>query len=156
MSNKKIIYKKPILSDIDEMQKLVQPEIESGIILYRSADEIATNIRSYFIARTDEKIIGFCALHVYSKKLAEIRSIIIDKNYRGKHIGKNLILNLIEEGKLLGINQLFALTYEKEFFRHMGFDEIEKEKLPEQKIWTDCIKCKHFPICNEIAFIKQI
>ncbi len=156
MNNVKVIYKKPTLNDIDIMQKLIQPEIESGTILYRSADEIATNIRSYMIAVIDEQIIGFCALHIYSEKLAEIRSIIIDKKYRGMQIGKNLILKLIEEGKILGVRQVFALTYERGFFEKIGFIEIEKEKLPEQKIWMDCIKCKHFPICNEIAFIKQI
>lgn len=151
-----IVYEKPILKDIEQMQYLVKPEVQSGVILPRSDDEIAQNIRSYVVARIEEKIVGFCALHIFSKQLAEIRSIIIDKNYRGKGIGKNLVNYLINEGKKLGVESIFALTYEREFFQKIGFEEIEKDKLPEQKIWADCIKCKHFPVCNEIAFIKQI
>ena len=151
-----IVYEKPILKDIEQMQYLVKPEVQSGVILPRSDDEIAQNIRSYVVARIEEKIVGFCALHIFSKQLAEIRSIIIDKNYRGKGIGKNLVNYLINEGSKLGVESIFALTYEREFFQKIGFNEIEKDKLPEQKIWADCIKCKHFPVCNEIAFIKQI
>jgi len=151
-----VIYEKPTLKDIEQMQRLVKPEVQSGVILYRSDDEIAQNIRSYVVARINEKIVGFCALHIFSKQLAEIRSIIIDKNYRGKGIGKHLVSFLINEGKNLGVDSVFALTYEREFFQKIGFEEIEKDKLPEQKIWADCIKCKHFPVCNEIAFIKQI
>ena len=151
-----IVYEKPTLKDIDQMQRLVMPEVQSGIILYRSDDEIAQNIRSYVVAREDKRIVGFCALHIYSKKLAEIRSIIIDKDYRGRGIGKNLVNFLTKEGKTLCVKSIFVLTYEREFFQKIGFDEIDKDKLPEQKIWADCIKCKHFPVCNEIAFIKHI
>ena len=151
-----ITYEKPTLKDIEQMQYLVKPEVQSGIILSRSDEEIAQNIRSYVVARIEEKIVGFCALHIFSKQLAEIRSIIIDKNYRGKGIGKNLVNFLINEGKKLGVESVFALTYEREFFQKIGFKEIEKDKLPEQKIWADCIKCKHFPVCNEIAFIFKI
>lgn len=151
-----MIYKKATLLDIDDMQRLVKPEVEKGIILHRSDDEIATNIRSYTIAKDGKKLVGFSALHIFSKKLAEIRSIIIDKEYRGLGIGKNIITRLIKEGKELGVESIFALTYEREFFEKIGFFEIEKDKLPEQKIWADCVKCKLFPICNEIAFIKHI
>ena len=151
-----MIYKKATLLDIDDMQRLVKPEVEKGIILHRSDDEIATNIRSYTIAKDGKKLVGFSALHIFSKKLAEIRSIIIDKEYRGLGIGKNIINILIKEGKELGVESIFALTYEREFFEKIGFFEIEKDKLPEQKIWADCVKCKLFPICNEIAFIKHI
>ena len=36
------------------------------------------------------------------------------------------------------------------------FREIAKEDIPEQKIWADCIRCKLFPICNEIAMVIDI
>ncbi len=151
-----IIYKKPTLLDIENMQKLIKPEVDKGIILYRSDDEMASNIRSYFIAELDGEIVGFCALQIYSKKLAEIRSLIVKEGLRGKSIGKNLILNIEKEGKELGVKELFSLTYERGFFEKLGYKEIDKDKLPEQKIWADCIKCKLFPICKEIAFIKAI
>ncbi|RUM67262.1 MAG: N-acetyltransferase [Sulfurospirillum sp.] len=149
----KIDYLKPTLIDIKQMQELVLPEVKSGVILYRSDDEIASNIRSYKVAKDGEKIIGFVALHVHSPTLAEVRSLIVSDSYRGFGIGKRLVNESVQEAKELGVKELFTLTYKKEFFEKLNFKEIPKESLPEHKIWADCIKCKHFPICDEIALI---
>ncbi len=148
-----ITYTKATLNDIESMQNLVLPEVKSGIILFRSDDEIATNIRSYVLAKKSDTLVGFAALHIHAPDLAEVRSLIVDTAYRGLHIGQNLVHFTIKEAKDLGIHQLFTLTYQKAFFEKIGFSEIPKESLPEHKIWADCIKCKHFPICDEIALI---
>lgn len=151
-----IFFKKPTLHDIPSMQALVAPQIENGVILARSDDEIATNIRSYTLAMDGEKLIGFCALHIHSPNLAEIRSMIIDETYRGKKIGSTLVDTVCQEGKKLGLHEVLALTYQQLFFERLGFIEIPKESIPEHKIWADCIKCKHFPICNEVSLIKTL
>ncbi|MCW8839301.1 MAG: N-acetyltransferase [Thiovulaceae bacterium] len=151
-----IEYKKAKLSDIASMQKLVAPEVESGIILDRADDEIATNIRSYTLAINKNELVGFCALHVHSASLAEIRSLVIKDGFRGQNIGSGLINKVLLEGNDLGLQKVLSLTYKKEFFEKLGFVEIPKESLPEHKIWADCIKCKHFPVCNEVSLIKNL
>lgn len=148
-----IHYTKALLSDIVAMQTLVLPEVKSGVILFRSDDEIASNIRSYVLAKDGEKVVGFAALHIHAPDLAEVRSLIVDADYRGREIGQGLVLYTIKEAKELGIKQVFTLTYQKAFFEKLSFTEIPKESLPEHKIWADCVKCKHFPICDEIALI---
>lgn len=142
--------------DIPAMQLLVAPEVESGVILARSDDEIATNIRSYTLAMDGDRLVGFCALHIHSPNLAEVRSMIIDSGYRGMNIGSTLVEKVCEEGRGLGLREVLALTYQKPFFERLGFIEIPKESIPEHKIWADCIKCKHFPICNEVSLIKTL
>lgn len=151
-----LVFEKPTLKDIPEMQAIVKKEIESGVILDRSNDEVATNIRSYTLAKDGDKIIGFCALHIHSMNLAEVRSFVVDENYRGKSIGSKLLDVVIEEAKKLNLSQVLSLTYQKTLFERMGFVELEKELIPEHKIWADCIKCKHFPKCDEISLIKEI
>lgn len=151
-----IEYKKARLSDIEAMQKLVAPEVEAGIILPRTSDEIATNIRSYTLAYKDGELVGFCALHIHTSFLAEIRSLIVKENYRGVKIGEGLVNTCIEEARTLGLQKVLSLTYKQSFFERLGFVEIPKESLPEHKIWADCIKCKHFPICNEVSLIKNL
>ncbi|MDP2894450.1 MAG: GNAT family N-acetyltransferase [Sulfurimonas sp. RIFOXYD2_FULL_37_8] len=144
------------LSDIESMQKLVIPEVEAGVILARSSDEIATNIRSYILAREDGEIVGFCALHIHTPTLAEIRSLIVKESKRGMGIGQSLIDKAMQEAKILGLKKVLTLTYKQSFFEKLGFIEIPKESIPEHKIWADCIKCKHFPICNEVSLIKTL
>lgn len=151
-----IRYTKATLQDVQKMQELVLPEVESGIILARNNDEIATNIRSYQLAFDADTLVAFCALHIHTSSLAEIRSLIVKESYRGKKIGENLINKSLEEAVALGLTRILSLTYRQSFFERLGFVEIPKESIPEHKIWTDCIKCKHFPVCNEVSLIKDL
>ena len=151
-----ITYRKATLGDIALMQKLVKPEIEDGTILIRTDDEISTNIRSYTLAFDDTKLIGFVALHIHTTTLAEVRSLIVDAAYRGKHVGTTLVNLCVDEAKTLGLKEILSLTYQQRFFEKLGFVEIPKESIPEHKIWADCIKCKHFPICNEVSLTKTL
>jgi amino-acid N-acetyltransferase len=152
----KIDFVKAKLSDIAKMQELVRPEIESGVILERSDDEIATNIRSYTLAFEGDALIGFTALHIHTSYLAEIRSLIVKEGYRGQKIGESLVNKALDEARELGLQRVLSLTYKQSFFERLGFVEIPKESLPEHKIWADCIKCKHFPVCNEVSLIKNL
>jgi amino-acid N-acetyltransferase len=152
----KVSYVKAKLSHIHKMRELVLPEVQTGVILDRSEDEIATNIRSYTLAYIDQELVGFTALHIHTFDLAEIRSLIVKDGLRGKKIGENLVNKVIEEANILGIKRVLSLTYKQAFFERLGFIEIPKESLPEHKIWADCIKCKHFPICNEVSLIKTL
>ena len=138
------------------MRELVLPEIENGIILDRSEDEMATNIRSYMLAYMDNVLVGFCALHIHTSYLAEIRSLIVKDGYRGDGIGIGLVNRVLDEAVTLGTQRVLSLTYKQTFFEKLGFVEIPKESLPEHKIWADCIKCKHFPVCNEVSLIKNL
>ncbi len=151
-----IHYRKAHLNDIAAMQRLVKPEIDDGVILIRSDDEISTNIRSYMLAFDDEQLIGFVALHIHTLTLSEVRSLIVETAYRGRKVGSKLVNMCVEEAKTLGLKKILSLTYEQRFFEKLGFVEIPKESIPEHKIWADCIKCKHFPICNEVSLIKTL
>ena len=152
-----ITLHKATLSDIPSMQSLVIQEIKDGIILDRTDDEIATNIRSYVLAKNNDVLVGYTALHIHSKRLAEIRSLIVDASYRGESIGKRMVEFTLQEAKDLGVEEeVLVLTYLPVFFEKLDFKEINKESIPEHKIWADCIKCIHFPVCNEVALIYKI
>ena len=145
------------LSDIPMMQKMVVSEVKDGIILDRAEDEVATNIRSYVLAKDNGKLIGYAALHIHSKRLAEIRSLIVDEQYRGQGVGQNIVNFTLKEAKVLGVEEdVLVLTYLPQFFEKLAFNEIHKELIPEHKIWADCIKCIHFPICNEVALVYKL
>ncbi len=151
-----IRFYKPDVLAIKCMQDLVKEEVENGNILLRSEDEMATNIRSYIVVEVDGVMAGFTALHIHSSRLAEVRSLVVSKNFRGLKLGQRLVQSCIEEAKKYKLSQVLSLTYEQGFFESVGFRKIEKEDIPEHKIWADCIKCKHFPICDEIAMVYDL
>lgn len=151
-----IHFAKAILSDISAMQDLIKDDVEKGIIIKRNDDEVANQIRSYTLAKDGERIVGFCSLQIHTSEFGEIRSLIVDKEYRRKNIATSLIEEKIKEAKGLGLKRILVLTYQQELFEKIGFIELPKEQIPEQKIWADCIKCKSFPVCKEVSLIKSI
>jgi len=148
---------KATLLDIPAMQMMVQSEVKDGVILERNEDEVATNIRSYVLAKDSGQLVGYAALHIHSSRLAEIRSLIVLDGHRGKNIGRKIVQFALEEAKDLNIlEEVLVLTYLPDFFKKLNFVEIAKDTIPEHKIWADCIKCIHFPVCNEISLVYKL
>lgn len=107
-------------------------------------------------AKNAEILAGFASLKIFNADLAEVRSLIVAPQFRRRGIARAIVNELLDEAKFYGLKSVFTLTYQKEFFERLGFTEIPKDELPAQKIWTDCIKCKKFPVCNEIALIYTL
>ena len=57
---------------------------------------------------------------------------------------------LLEDAKALGLEKVFTLTLEPDFFDKIGFKKVEKDALP-MKVWSDCAKCSKQDHCDEIA-----
>jgi len=146
---------KPDLTESKSIYNIINKDAEKYRILPRDLDEIRTEIRSFFVAKHDSGIIGCVSLYIYSDTLAEIRSLFVEENYKGYGIGKKLVFAGEKEGGSLGINQVFALTKIPGFFTKIGYKKVEKEIFP-QKIWQDCLKCEHFPNCDETAVLKEL
>ncbi len=147
--------KNATLKDAKLIHALVNKFAKKDEMLLRSLSEIYENIRDFFICKVNDKVVGTSALHILWDNLAEIRSMAILKKYQQKGIGKKLVEHCLKEAKALGVKRVFALTYNPEFFRKLGFKDIDKKNLP-QKIWGDCLKCPKFPKCEEIAVIKTL
>lgn len=107
-------------------------------------------------AKDAEILAGFASLKIFNADLAEVRSLIVAPQFRRRGIARAIVNELLSEAKFYGLKSVFTLTYQKEFFERLGFIEIPKDELPAQKIWADCIKCKKFPVCNEIALIYTL
>ena len=143
------------INDVEQMNKLVDHFAKKDLMLARPLGELYENIRDYYVYVENGSIVGCAALHIFWKDLAEIKSIAVEEDYQKRGIGKQLIQKCLEEGKALGVNRLFVLTYIPEFFERMGFKRIDKDLLP-HKIWSECVKCYKFPDCDEVPLIIEI
>lgn len=147
--------RKALISDVKQVQRLVNEFAKKEEMLPRSLNDLYENIRDLFVYEDKGQISGACALHILWDDLAEIRSLAVSKELQGRGIGKQLLKTCLKEAKQLGIKRVFALTYQPEFFRKIGFADIDKSKLP-QKIWGDCLRCPKFPECDEDAVIMEL
>lgn len=143
------------ISDLKEVHKLINEFARREEMIPRSINELYENVRDFIVLEDKGKIYGTCALHILWEDLAEIRSLAVRKEYQKRGIGKRLVNRCLSEAKSLGIKRVFVLTYQKDFFKKMGFADIDKSSLP-QKIWGDCVRCPKFPECDEHALITDI
>lgn len=144
--------RKATITDVKHIHKLVNEFARKEAMLPRSLNELYEGIRDFVVVDEGGIIKGVCALRILWEDLAEIRSLAVKEEYQGAGIGKTLIKKCLSDAKELGIKRVFALTYHPEFFKKLGFQKIDKTKLP-QKIWGDCLKCHKFPECDEDAVI---
>ncbi len=150
-----MLFRKATFDDVEAIFQLVNRYAEEGLMLARSRNMLYESLRDMIVAEKDDEVVGVGALHLSWDKLAEIRTMAIAPTIKKQGVGRKIVEMLIEEGRQLGVKNLFTLTYQPEFFGKLGFYEINKDKLP-HKVWKDCINCPKFPNCDEIAMEREI
>lgn len=150
--------KKAVAGDIQAIHKILNHYAGQDLLLPRSLSELYDHLRDYFVLETSDRghsIHGVCGLGICWEDLSEIKSLAVSEDFHGKGYGKKLVESCLKEAHLLGLSNVFTLTYIPEFFLKLGFEEVEKSTLP-HKIWTDCLKCPKFPNCEEVALVIQL
>ncbi len=150
-----LIYRKASLNDAKGIHALVNKFARKEDMLPRSLNEIYENIRDFYVCFNNGTLVGTAALHILWDDLAEIRSVSVSNKYQRQGIGKKLIRNCIKEAKKLEVKKVFALTYRPDYFKELGFNDIDKNSLP-HKIWGECLKCHKFPDCDESAVLMKL
>jgi amino-acid N-acetyltransferase len=143
------------MRDIPELLRLVNGYASQGIMLPRTEFEIAENLRDFIVVQTGERLAGCAALHFYTATTAEVRSLAVAPEFKGWGAGRLVIESLEAEAQTFGLQSVFAFTYIPDFFRRLGYSEIERGDLP-LKAWKDCLRCPKFQCCDETAVIKRL
>lgn len=143
------------VKDVTNIQQLVNAFADKGEMLPRSLNDIYENLRDYFVLELNGELIATVACHVNWEDLAEIKSLAVAEEHSRKGYGTLLVRACVDDALTLGIRKLFALSYKPEFFKRMGWKEVEKSALP-HKVWQECIRCVKFPDCGEIALIFNL
>lgn len=143
------------MNDADEICQLVNHYAEREVMLHRSLESVYENLRDFLVCRRDGQFAGCIALAVSGRQLGEIRSLAVAPAVLGQGVGAELVRAAIEDGRELGMNRVFALTYVPEFFARFGFRVVDRETLP-NKVWRDCIHCPRADNCQEVAVVLEL
>ena len=96
-------------------------------------ENISKNYIAFYVAEENNKIIGIVSLQKYKNKIAKLRRLYINKNYREKGLGKKL-LKLIEKIARKNIFQRIILNtnYDNEksitLYEKNGFSKYKRIK----------------------------
>ena len=147
--------RKPRVTEVPALKALIDHEVATGALLPRTLPELYENIRDYH-AYVDERGVGGCvALHVDLPNLAEVRSLVVREDLRGRHVGSRLLEACLDEARQLGLPRVYALTRACSFFERHGFRRVDKAILP-HKVFRDCLRCHLYPRCDEVAMICDL
>lgn len=152
------MLRKARIGDVKAIHKMINFSANRGEMLPRSLMDIYGNLRDFLICKDDdeEALVGVCAMSIIWENLAEIRSLYVCDDYRGRGIASHLVESCIEEAISLDLFQIFTLTSQIEFFIRLGFHQVDRSSLSE-KIWSDCFRCSKYPdYCNETAMIIEL
>lgn len=159
MSLPPITVRKAAPNDIAAIYQLLEAHAQNGIVLKRSPEDIAFYLKNFTVAEADinhvGRIVGCCALRDFGNELFEVRSLVVADDFQGKGVGQRMVRSLLEHScrEHPGC-RIFALTYQVDFFKKLGFEVVLVDLFPE-KIWSDCDKCPKRDCCDEIAVLFQ-
>ena len=137
-------------ADAAAIHRLISENLESGHLLPRTIDDIVAHAPRFLVAESDGEVMGCAELAPLSKRVAEIRSLVVDERARGQHIGPHLVTELASAGSARGFETLCAFTHQPSHFVKMGFTIVPHMWVPE-KIAHDCTACPLFRRCGQYA-----
>ena len=111
-------------TDVRAITAVAAPLVEKRILLGKELVELYESIQEFIVAEEDGQILGFGALHVMWEDLAEVRTLAVREDVKGKGVGKKILAELMDRAQELGVHRVFCLTFEVEFFQSQGFHVI--------------------------------
>ncbi len=143
------------LPDAANIFELVNSLSGDGTLLRRQYAEICENVRDFHVAETDTGIfLGCGALHLYGPHLAEVRSIVVRPEAKGRGAGGSLLTALLKEAEENGVQTVCLFTRIPDFFFSYGFrTTMDRTALPD-KIYKDCQNCPRLHACDEVAMMR--
>jgi amino-acid N-acetyltransferase len=93
-------------------------------------EDLPTSLDHFFVALHEDKVIGAIGLEQYGN-YALLRSMVVHREHRNKHIASRLVEQLEYYGKTLGISTMYLLTETAPaYFEQKGYQKITREEVP--------------------------
>lgn len=143
--------------DVPAIRDLVAQYAQDRILLAKELVGYFESVQEFVVAEVPgEGVIGCGALHVMWSDLAEVRTLAVDRSWRGRRVGHALLTALVERARELELARVFCLTFEVDFFRGHGFEPIEETPVAPE-VFTELLRSHDDGVAEflELAHVKQ-
>jgi N-acetylglutamate synthase-like GNAT family acetyltransferase len=113
-------------TDVDAILAIIDANTDH--LLPRDRAEVEPLLDSFWVAELAGRVVGCCCLEVYSPKIAELRSLAVLAEARGRGLGAALTAAAVEAARQRGIPQVLVVTSNREFFEGLNFGPCLNEK----------------------------
>ncbi len=122
--------------DVAQIYNITLASAKTQNLVFRSREEIAEKINSYFVYEMDASIISVVSLLDLGDGVAELASLHVQPFYQGNGVGKRMVEFVKMQAKKRGFKKLFTLsTKSAPFFTiACGFTEVSANELPQKRL----------------------
>lgn len=122
-----MIVRRARTADVRGVRALVEPLAAARVLVAKEAVAYYEAVPELRVAEDEDgsALLGCGALHVMWDDLAEVRTLAVDGQARGRGVGGSLLEALLDDARGLGVRRVFCLTFETAFFARHGFEVIE-------------------------------
>ncbi|WP_104116648.1 amino-acid N-acetyltransferase [Arthrobacter sp. B1805] len=128
-------------TDVPAIKALVEPLAQERILMAKETVAYYEGLPEFRIAQSDGgEVLGCGALHVMWEDLAEVRTLATSPAARGRGVGHALVEELLEQARAFGVNRVFCLTFEVDFFRRHGFEVMADQSAVDPRIYSELLR----------------
>ena len=92
--------------------------------------DLNESLPHFFIATLDDNPVGVAGLELYGRE-GLLRSVAVEKNFRGQAIAKRLVEEVLRYARKNEIHELYMITTTAEkYFAKSGFSPVAREAVP--------------------------
>jgi amino-acid N-acetyltransferase len=151
----RVIVRSATPAEAPALHALIAAHLEEGRLLPRELAELSVHASRFVVATRRGRIVGCAELAPLSGRVAEVRSLVVDRNARSLGIGRALVTELRQRARAAGFDELCAFSHEAAYFVRMGFSIVPHTWVPE-KIARDCTSCALFRRCGQHALVLTL
>ena len=120
-----VVVRRARTPDVRAIRSLVEPMARSRRIVSKDAVAYYEAVHEFRVVEVDREVVGCGALHVMWEDLAEVRTVAVRPEFKGRGLGSALLTGLLQDARDLGVQRVFCLTFETAFFGRHGFRPID-------------------------------
>jgi len=142
-------------ADANALHALITAHTREGHLLPRELDELTRHAERFIVCAVGGEIKACAELAPLSKRVAEVRSLVVANDFRRVGLAARLVNELRVRAKAAGFETLCAFTHDARFFVRQNFSIVPHLWVPE-KITTDCVNCPLFRRCEQYAMVASL
>jgi amino-acid N-acetyltransferase len=120
-----VTVRRATTADVQTIRGLVDAHAADRRLLSKATVTLYEDVQEFFVAELAGEVVGCGALHVLWEDLAEVRTVAVSTEVKGRGVGSLLLIRLLDQARSIGVQRVFCLTFETAFFGRHGFVEIE-------------------------------
>jgi amino-acid N-acetyltransferase len=127
-------------ADVRAIRRFIDIYSTDRHLLDKPTVTLYEDIQEFWVAQADDGgIVGCGALHVMWEDLAEVRTVAVRPDLKGRGLGSAVLAELLQDARDLGVRRVFCLTFETAFFGRHGFERIDGQAV-EPEVYAELLR----------------